>query len=79
MFPEAALDPGFPFFPNEKGERGSKHAFQATVEMAAELLGLPSRGPRGEAYFTGHVCWPTPLSIEFTDLRIACGIKGCSG
>jgi hypothetical protein len=24
--------------------------------MAAELLGLPSRGPRGEAYFTGHVC-----------------------
>ena len=56
MFPEAALDPGFPFFPNEKGERGSKQAFQATVEMAAELLGLPSRGPRGEAYFTGHVC-----------------------
>ena len=47
--------PEDPFFPNELGERGSKAAFQGTVDKAAEFLALPTHGPRGEALYTGHV------------------------
>ena len=57
LFPEAALEPEeFPFFPSGEGKRSTKHAFQQCVEVAASFLGLPTRGARGEAYFTGHVC-----------------------
>ena len=57
LFPEALLEPeDFPFFPSKEGARITKQAFQQCVELAASFLGLPTRGARGEAYFTGHVC-----------------------
>ena len=56
LFPEAEAVEAFPFFPTTEGGRVTKAAFQQSVELAATMLGLPTRGPRGEAFFTGHVC-----------------------
>ena len=57
MFPEVeVLADQFPFFPTVEGERMQKHAFQQCVEIGATMLGLPTRGPRGEVFYTGHVC-----------------------
>ena len=56
LFPEAEALEVFPFFPTAEGGRVTKAAFQQCVELAATMLGLPTRGPRGEAFFTGHVC-----------------------
>ena len=56
-FPEVeVLADQFPFFPTVEGERVQKRAFQQCVESGATMLGLPTRGPRGEVFYTGHVC-----------------------
>ena len=57
LFPQFLAAPeGAPFFPSGSGERITKGGFQQTVEKAAVLLGLRTKGQRGENLYTGHVC-----------------------
>ena len=52
-FPQVPLE-ACPLFPTASLHAATKRTVAATVVSAAQRLGLPVRGPRGELRFTGH-------------------------